>query len=416
MYVFKFGGASVKDVNAIKNVANIIHQQIKKQQLVVVVSAMGKTTNALELIVDNIYEKRGYENEWNTIYSYHYQIINKLGLNESLIPYLKQIKIDIDLLSSQKKDKNWLYDQIVSFGEYLSTKIISDYLLHQKIKNTWIDAKNYIKTDNCYTDATVDWELTKSKITPAIFNNSNIVISQGFIGGNDNNETTTLGREGSDYSASIFGYCLNVNALTIWKDVPGVLNADPKWISTAEKLSKISYKEAIELSYYGASIIHPKTIKPLQNKNIELHVKSFDDFTAKGTVIGDFIINDKDLIPNYIRKKNQLIVSISPKDFSFIAEDNLSFIYGTLSNLNIKVNLIQMSAISFSFCVDFNKYKLEKLISKLSLDYVLKYNENVTLYTVRHYKNNENLLKIKKDHQEILIEQISRETARIVAK
>lgn len=417
MYVFKFGGASVKDANAIKNVANIIHKHIKqKHQLLVVVSAMGKTTNALEIIVDHIDDKKPYEKEWDIVFQYHYQIINQLKLNHGLLDYLDQIKVNIDLLANKQQEKNFLYDQIVSYGEYLSTKIISTYLHQQNINNTWLDAKYYIKTNSCFTDAKVNWEETKLTITPTIFKNNSIVITQGFIGGNETAQITTLGREGSDFSAAIFAHCLQVNSLTIWKDVPGVLNADPKWISTAQKLPKISYKEAIELSYYGASIIHPKTIKPIQNSGIQLHVKSFDDSEANGTVIGNFTIEDKDLIPNYIRKQNQTLISVSPKDFSFIAEDNLSFIYGILSDLNIKVNLIQMSAISFSFCIDFNKYKLEKLIFNLSNDYILKYNNHVSLYTVRHYKNQENLLKIKNEHNEILIEQTSRETTRIVAK
>ena len=328
MKVFKFGGASVKEANAVKNVANIINL-FPKDNLLIVVSAMGKTTNALEKLNRSIYSNTNdIIAHIKTIKDYHYAIVNELFADKTHQVFNELAELFESLAKqtscSPSENVDYSYDQIVSFGELIATKIISNYLQVVGIDNTWLDVREIIKTNTNYREGLVDWKLTNNlsqkQLLPAYnsYKERKIIVTQGFIAGTTEKTTTTLGREGSDYTASILAYQLNAEEVIIWKDVPGVLNADPKYFSVTEKLNAISYREAIELSYYGATIIHPKTIKPLQNKNIPLSVKSFIAPEDAGTLINNNTQSDS-LIPSFIFKVNQLLISLMPKDFSFIA-------------------------------------------------------------------------------------------------
>ncbi|MEO8148948.1 MAG: aspartate kinase [Bacteroidia bacterium] len=419
MKVFKFGGASVKDADAVKNIASII-KKYDGEKLVVVISAMGKTTNGLEKVVNAYY----YKNDdaikcLDDVKNYHHDIMKKLfKASHEVHTTVNNLFVEIEwVLEEQPRNYGFVYDQIVSIGELVSTTIISAYLNDNGIKNKWIDARSCIQTDNHYRSGNVDWELTKkliNEIIPGATNGENkIAIVQGFIGGTSENYTTTLGREGSDYTASIFAYCLNAESVTIWKDVAGVLNADPKLFEDAQKLEQISYNDAIELAYFGASVIHPKTIKPIENKNIPLYVKSFIKPDSAGTVIGRDL-QTKPLIPSYIFKSNQVLISIAAKDFSFIAEESLSKIFGVFANAGVKINLMQNSAISFSVCIDNDEFTLQSLLDELKKEYRVLYNDDLLLYTIRHY-NQFTLDKLTKD-REILLEQRTRNTAQIVIR
>ncbi|HNP99816.1 MAG TPA: aspartate kinase, partial [Bacteroidia bacterium] len=308
------------------------------------------------------------------------------------------------------------YDQIVSQGELMSTKIVSAYLNQNGIANVWLDVRDVLQTDNTYREARVNWELSeqliKSRI-PALHEKNNIILTQGFIGGTSENFTTTLGREGSDYTAAIFSYCLDAKEMIVWKDVPGVLSADPRYSQDSVKLEQVSYHDAIELTYYGATVIHPKTIKPLENKHIPLRVCSFKSPKEKGTSVGNFQAT-KPLVPCFIYKPSQLLISISAKDFSFIAEASLHKIFGLFADLKIKINLMQNSAISFSVCVDNDPFKIPELLEELKKHFRVLYNEDLMLVTVRHYYPStiEQLSKGKK----VLLEQRSRQTAQLVLK
>lgn len=390
MKVFKFGGASVKDANAVRNVAKII-QDFASNRLIVVISAMGKTTNALEIVVKAWKEKdeKTFLQKIDEIKAYHYQIVDELLGEEGAttkfeINYqLSTIHQKWDTIFSDNYD--FEYDQIVSIGEVLSTTIVTAYLQHLNHDVLLGDARQLIRTDRTFRNGDLDWETTEQLIQDYLKNSSQqIIVTQGFIGHTPENLTTTLGREGSDYTAGIFAYCAQAEDVTIWKDVPGMLNADPKYFENTVKLEQISYKEAIELAYYGASVIHPKTIKPLQNKSIPLYVKSFVDPQLKGTAIHLSTEND-DKIPSYIFKKNQLLVSVMPRDFSFIAESSLQQIFQVLSEENVTLNLMQNSAVSFSFLVDAEKVNINQLITRLSQRYKVRYNKDVELVTIRHY-------------------------------
>jgi aspartate kinase len=309
------------------------------------------------------------------------------------------------------------YDQIVSFGELISTAILSDYLNCIGLQNHWVDARHLVRTDNCYREGMVNWEKTQKKINKEVYpllqkSANSIVVSQGFIAGTDEYTTTTLGREGSDYSAAIFAYSLDAIDVSIWKDVPGLLNADPKYFKDAIKLNKISYKEAIELAYYGATVIHPKTIKPLQNKNIPLIVRSFKNYLEEGSVIGN--VTDSNHTPCYIFKRNQALISIYPIDFSFIAEENLSLIFGLFAHFGVKINLMQNSAISFSVCVDYKPESLKGLIEELNTEFKVKYNLNLELITVRNY-DQQTIDKVVRGRK-IYTEQKSRITTQLVVE
>ena len=418
MQVFKFGGASVKDAEAVINVAKVLKQVHKDSKLCVVISAMGKTTNALEELTNAFFYHTGNPSLiLDGIKKFHFDICNQL-FSSTTHPIYQDLENTFVELHWSIEDEpthsyDFEYDQIISIGEVLSTKIVSAYLNSVNVNNTWIDARGLIQTDNTYRDAVVDFNLTESllkkSVTP-LFNQTPIIITQGFIGGTSENFTTTLGREGSDYTASIIAYCLNAESVTIWKDVPGVLNADPKWFNHTKKIDELSYQDAIELTYYGATVIHPKTIKPLQNKNIPLYVKSFLKPEQEGTVIKDS--ETRLNIPSYIFKINQVLISIQPKDFSFIAENNLSYIFEVFSKHHVKINLMQLSAISFSVCCDHNVSKVNLLVEELQNTFKVLYNANVELMTVRYYKDNTIAFLTK--NKIILLEQRSRYTVQMV--
>lgn len=416
MKIFKFGGASVKDADAIKNVVKVL-QQVGHENVLIVVSAMGKTTNAMEVIVKNYIDKSFELNaSIQEVKKYHNQILLDLfeKENSKVFEVVQNIFDEMNHFLSHNKSPNYdfVYDQIVSIGEILSTTIISYYFNEIGIKNEWIDSREIIKTDNNYRDANVDWEQTQLNVKK--LNNANILyISQGFIGSDANNFTTTLGREGSDYSAAIMGYCIGAESVTIWKDVPGVLNADPRYFENAVLLHQISYREAIELAFYGASVIHPKTLQPLQKKEIPLFVKSFVNPLLPGTKVSRGV----PLLPEtscFIVKKNQFLISISSLDFSFIMEENISEIFALLSQLKLKVNLIQNSAISFSLCLEDKYNKFEDLKKDLSKKYLIQTSENVSLYTVRHYTQLA-VQTIEKD-KNVLVKQILGDTIQLVIK
>jgi aspartate kinase len=416
MKIFKFGGASVKDANGIKNVYDVL-QKAGYEDALLVVSAMGKTTNALELVIKNYFDKSPELNSSvQEIKKYHNQILLDLFENdtESVFTTVNAQFSDLEYFLAHNKSPNYnfVYDQIVSFGELISTTILSHFMNFMGIKTHWLDVRNFIKTDANYRDAEVDWELTQKNIAknvaPKILN-----ITQGFLGSDENNFTTTLGREGSDYTAAIFAYCLNAESVTIWKDVPGVMNADPRYFENASLLNQISYREAIELAFYGASVIHPKTLQPLQKKEIPLYVKSFINPLLKGTSVSKGV-DLEPYLPCFIVKRNQLLISLSSIDFSFIMEENISEIFGLFHKFKLKVNLIQNSAISFSVCVEdkFNNFK--ELNTVLSKKFKVDFEENVTLYTIRHF--NDNAAQMVEKDKTVLLKQVSRETMQIVTR
>lgn len=419
MKVFKFGGASVKDSEAVKNVAEILRKN-NAQNLFIVISAMGKTTNQLEQFCHALFENSEQAFDiLEQIKLFHFNILNNLFENKNHPVYndLHNAFVELDWMLDEEPNQsfNHTYDQVVSIGEIVSTKIVSHYLNHQGIINKWCDVRDFLRTDNTYREGKVDWETTEKlyhQQVDSFFNaNNNICITQGFIGGTSENFTTTLGREGSDYTASIIAYIGNAQSVTIWKDVPGVLNADPKKFKSSILLPHISYHDAVELTYYGATVIHPKTIKPLQNKNISLFVKSFIDYQKEGTEINAII--NKDHIPCIIHKDNQMLLSIAGKDFSFIVEDNLSAIFSLFAKHRVKINLMQNSAISFSVCVD-DTLELKDLIADLSLHYHVLYNQNLELYTIRYYVNGEEEKLI--ENKTVILEQRSRHTLQLVVK
>ncbi len=415
MKVFKFGGASVKDADSIKNLAKIIGTY-QSEELIIVVSAMGKMTNAFEWLIQSFcYQPQKTKQSLNDIVDFHNTILWNLfpDRSEKVYTAVNELFFQLEevLESERQADYDKTYDSIIGFGELLSTTIVSHFLVKQSISNEWIDARKIIKTNSDFRQATVDWEKTEENIKTHVRNK--ITVSQGFIGSDLENNMTSLGREGSDFTAAIFGYCTEAESVTIWKDVAGVLNADPKHFPEASKIDKMSYREAIELSYYGATVIHPKTIKPLENKLIPLYVKSFIHPENEGTVVQKSMEYDA-LLPSYIFIENQILVSISPKDFSFIAEDNLSFIFAKLAEAKIKVNLIQNSALSFSVCFENSKEKVERLFSLLKGTFEVRYNDEVTLLTIRHY--NEEILQTMTANKTLLLEQKSRNSARFVLR
>ncbi|WP_372474438.1 aspartate kinase [Capnocytophaga sp. ARDL2] len=415
MKIYKFGGASIKDADAIRNVANVL-KQTNFTKGVIVASAMGKTTNALEEVVAAIFHNKNTLNEKiDFVEKYHLEIVNQLFENknhrvfEKISMLFSQLKLFLD--NNKSPLYNFVYDQIVSMGEVLSTTILSEYLNEIQFNNQWLDARNLIKTDNTYREAIVDWKLTEENIQQ--IKGNDIYVTQGFIGSDANCFSVTLGREGSDYSAAIFAYCLDAKSLTIWKDVPGVLNADPRYFEDYIQLQQISYTEAIELSFYGASVIHPKTLQPLQKKEIPLYVKSFIQPEKAGTAVSRGL----DLVPYtpcFIVKKNQLLISFSSKDFSFILENQVSEIFKLFAKYRIKVQVIQNSAISFSVCVEDKFENFDILYAELKNQFAITYNKNVNLYTVRHFTS-ESIDKICKN-KEILLQQINRNTIQIISK
>jgi len=418
--IFKFGGASVKDVKSINNMLTII-KEYDNSNIIIVVSAMGKMTNAFENLLSQYFNgnKEGIESAFENIYKFHFNIINNLFPKNHLVYQIVENKfseIRNKLTATSSLNYDFEYDQLVSYGEILSSLIIHNYFVLNSLNADWLDIRNIIKSDNTFRDAKVFWKNTETKTKKAFkacfeMKKINYVVTQGFIASSRKGYTTTLGREGSDYTASILGYCLNVKRIVIWKDVAGFLNADPKIFQNTVKLDYISYKDSIELAYYGASIIHPKTIKPLQNKDISLHVKSFLDPKSKGSIISNEF--ETKHIPCYIYKQNQTLISISPKDFSFINERNIQYIFNVINKYKIKINIMQNSAISFSICID-SCNQIEKFIEAISKKFVAKYNDNLHLYTIKYYDE-----KIKDQliaGREVVLEQKSRNTIQLLIK
>lgn len=419
MKVFKFGGASVKDAEAVRNVANIL-RSYANEPVLVVVSAMGKTTNALEALAHAHYnnDKENKQKLYKEIKHFHDQIINGLLQDTGSFAYndIENLFIELECLIEAESEGSYdfNYDQIVSYGEIFSTRIVSTFLNESAIKNRWIDARNFINTDGTFREGKVDWGLTtniiEKKLRPIVL--KQLVVTQGFIGQNREHNTVTLGREGSDYSAAIFAYGLSADSVTIWKDVAGVMNGDPKKFPSAVKLEELSYTHAIEMAYYGATVIHPKTIQPLQSKNIPLFVRSFINPEASGTIVSNRA--HEKFIPTFISKTNQVLLSISSKDFSFIVEDNLSGIFNMFAEHNIKINLMQNSAISFSVCVDNKGEELDKLKSELNFNYNIRTNDHVELLTVMN--QDEHAIKQALEGKQVLLEQKTRATVQFVLK
>ena len=415
MKVFKFGGASVKDAAGVKNVLKVLQKHQNSDKLIVI-SAMGKTTNALEVIIQKYLSEQSPEPEIERLRLFHVEIMNGLFENKQAAVFEKINQFFTNLKNflqhNKSKQYDFVYDQIIGFGELISTSIVSEYLSRNGIKNTWVDARDLIKTNSTYRDAKVDWETTQKNIITEIKPES-IIITQGFIASDTNNFTTSLGREGSDYTAGIFAYCLNAESVTIWKDVPGVLNADPREFTETTLLNEISYEEAIELAFYGASVIHPKTLQPLQQKEIPLFVKSFFHPENEGTKVcrGDGCAVVPQL-PCFIVKKNQALISLSSLDFSFMVEENISEVFQLFHQYQMKVDLIQNSAISFSVCVDNKFNQLEKLIQHLKAKFRVTYQTGVSLYTIRHF--NEAAITSVEKGKKVLLKQLTHNTVQMV--
>jgi len=419
MDILKFGGASVKNASAVKNLLDVI-KKYKNEDIVIVISAMGKMTNAFEKLMESVFhekEKSEILQNYNEIKKYHLNILEELFENKenSVFEKINLIfeKIRAIIENEKPQKYNFLYAKLISFGEILSTTIVSCYLNCQNVNNEWIDIRKYLKTDSTFREAKVEWESSSKNIIEEFnFKNTNIYITQGFIASDKENNTTTLGREGSDFTGAILSYILDAQKFVCYKDVAGIFNADPSVFKNTELLSKISYQEAIELTYFGAKVIHQKTIKPLQNKNIPLFVKSFIEPEKAGTKIYDFNLQIEPKIPVFIIKENQILISISPKDFSFVAEESISLIYNYIVSHGIKVNLMQNSALNFSISVNNNPIKVERFITQLKEKFKVKYNNNLKLITIRHY--NEQSIKQMTDGKKIFVEQKSRNTVRII--
>lgn len=416
MQIFKFGGASVKDAEGVKNLARVL-KMLGSDKTLIIVSAMGKTTNAMEKVVSNYFDaKHQLQSSLQEVKKFHNNILLDLFENEkhAVFETIDGLFQEIIQFFDHNKSPNYnfVYDQVIGFGELISTSIISHYLNVIGVKNTWLDVRTFIKTDDYYRNSKVNWGQTQELISEHV-DRSKLNITQGFLGSNSNNFTTTLGREGSDYTAAIFAFCLNAKSVTIWKDVPGVLNADPRYFENAELLRRISYREAIELSYYGASVIHPKTLQPLQKKEIPLFVKSFLNPKNEGTCVGkDLELSPK--IPCYILKQNQILIKLSSLDFSYIVEDNIRHIFGLLHDYKMKVSMIQNSAISFSVCIENNYNNLERLLLHLKAKYKVKSYQAVKLYTIRHYDATA-VRELEKGKQ-ILLKQVTPDIMQIITK
>ncbi len=416
--VFKFGGASVKDAPAIENLYQIM-RLYPDDTVVVVISAMGKTTNFLEKVLE-AYHQRPEEVPAlvDELQRQHEQVAEQLvpdpgSIVDSLRQLFRQLRERLSCAPSQNYDFD--YDQIVSFGELLSTTLISGYLNIAGIPNTWLDARRVIRSDSTFREGRVDWEISARQIQDAVaagFGKGRVVLTQGFIGGTAENLTTTLGREGSDYSAAIIAHSLDAESVTIWKDVPGLLNADPKRFPDAVKLDRIPYEEALELTFYGASVIHPKTLKPLQNKQIPLYVKSFFHPENEGSVITNCRLSTG--VPSYIVKDGQVLLTLFPKDFSFMGVENLSDVFTQLANYRVKINMMQNSALSLSICTDNVGERLKKCVDALKKRYKVKYNDPVQLITIRHHTP-ESVEKAVGD-EKVLMRQTSRATIQFVVK
>ncbi len=410
MKVFKFGGASVKDAEGVKNVALVLESQGFKECLLVV-SAMGKTTNALEKVVELYFKKNDHQSEIAKIKNNHIEIAKGLFQeNHAVFAEISLFFDDIESFLRRNKSPNYnfVYDQVVSCGELISSKILSEYLNEIQFFNQWLDSRDYIKTDNTYREGLVDWQKTEENITS--LNQKVCYVTQGFIGSDDNNFTVTLGREGSDYTAAIYAYCLNAESMTIWKDVPGVMTGDPRKFDDVSLLSNISYEEAIEMAYYGASVIHPKTLQPLKQKHIPFYVKSFVEPQKPGTKVS--VTDDNQQVESYILKEHQVLMNISTRDFSFIAEEHLSLIFNELAKNKIKISLMQNSAISLALCLEDKYNNIDAVAEELKKTFNTEIIKDVSLFTIRN-TNLENISRFYKD-KKVLLEQISKKTLQMV--
>lgn len=418
MKVFKFGGASLRDAANIQNVAEIL-QGYKKEALVIIVSAMGKNTNILEAVLSAHVKQTGEaQNLYNAFKEAHYAVMRELfEPNDNIFTDINDTLVEGEWVLEEAPDDNYdyLYDQLVCMGELVSSKIVAAYLNKAGLPTTWLDARDVVATDNMYREAWVNWDKTKAnaqKIVPPILKNTPFIITQGFIGSSSENFTTTLGREGSDYSAAIFSHCLDAESMVIWKDVPGVLNADPRVFDNTIKLDRLSYKEAIEMTYYGAKVIHPKTIKPLQNKNIPMFVKSFLDPEASGTEISSDV---DDLYPPIIvLEKNQALLHISTLDYSFVAEHHMARLFAKAADLRIFVNMMQNTAVSFTICVPNVPERIETFIEGISDEFKVKFETGLELITIRHYTE-ETIASLKKN-KIVLFEERIRNMLHMVVK
>ena len=413
MKVFKFGGASVKDPNAIRNMASIIKAN-GNANLLIVISAMGKTTNALERIIALQRQGNQIEKELSDLRNYHFNILQDLFQKNHSIFSLIEDQFEKVRQEAKKTDGyDQVYDQVVSLGEVISTLVISNYLEDKGLPVQWIDARKMIRTDSNFREGKVDWGISKVAIQTLDDKLANgVLVTQGFIGSTENGLTTTLGREGSDYTAAIFASCLKAESVTIWKDVPGVMNADPKRLPAAVVFEELPFKEAAEMTYYGASVIHPKTIKPLANNGIPLFVKNFDNPLLPGTVIKETKLDH--IPPLIVFKDNQCLISCRVTDYSFIDESQLSIIFGVVSEMQMKINLMQNSAISFSFCVDYREDKILKLIDLLGNHFEVYYNTGLTLITVKNY--DQQTFQEYRQKKGVILEQSSRSTLQVLLK
>jgi aspartate kinase len=418
MQVFKFGGASLKDAAGVKNVASIL-QRFANEKIVVVVSAMGKTTNALEDVINAHAKQMGKEQEFmELVKTRHYAIMDELfDKTDEVYAHVNDTFVEAEWVLEEppSEDYDYMYDQIICVGELVSSKIVAAYLQKIGLKTEWLDARDVVLTDNTYREGWVIWDKTKEnaqKIVPPMLERSNFVLTQGFIGSTTENFTTSLGREGSDYSAAIFSHCLDAEGMSIWKDVPGVLNADPRIFDNVIKLDRLSYREAIEMTYYGASVIHPKTIKPLQNKSIPMFVKSFLDPEAPGTEISSD--TEETYPPIVVVEKNQCLLHISTKDYSFVAEQHMARLFGLLAQQRIFVNSMQNTAISFTICVPTVPERIDKFIKEISDEFKVKKEENLELITIRHYTE-ETIDNLKKG-KVVLFEERIRNTIQMVMR
>ena len=418
MIVFKFGGASVKDADAVRNVAAVLGRY-PDDKIVVVISAMGKTTNAMEVIMDNYFngKKKELKESFQERKEFHLMIVKDLfpdpqnGFHSEIEALFGELEERLEKPPTLNYDFD--YDQIVPYGELISTTIVSAYLNDTGVASQWIDIRKYLKSNNTFREARIDWELSEKLVSGALnFKKTRLYITQGFVASTINDITTTLGREGSDFTAAIIAYILRAEYVAIWKDVPGVLNADPKWFDNTIKLDKISYLDAIELAYYGASVIHPKTIKPLQNRNINLYIKSFIHPEEEGTLVGN-LTYDK-LIPSFIFNMDQVLIKISPKDFSFIAEDNLEAIFGYLSKHGVKIELMQNAAVSFQICINNDKRKVRNLIDDLEKEFKVTYETGLELITIRYY--DQSTIDRVMINKELLLRQTYKENIQLIVR
>lgn len=421
MKVFKFGGASLENAERIRNVGNIL-KSFPDEPLLVVISAMGKTTNELEKVAENYFRRKREiaAQLLHNIRQQHWEVaVELLGTeDDSLFDEYRQFFAETEWILGNKPYHayDYYYDQIVSLGEMLSSLLLSAYLKKEKCLNKWVDVRDIIRTDDTYRDGNIDWEFTQQQVTRRVeplFSETSLIITQGFIGATAENNTTTLGREGSDYTAAVFTNMLNAESLSIWKDVDGLKNADPKLFEDTVNIAEINYREVIEMAYYGAQVIHPKTIKPLQNKKIPLYVKCFLNKDLPGTLIHEDA-DIRNLPPIIVLKQNQMLLTLGSRDFSFVTEDKLSDIYDIFHALKIKINLMQNGAISFSCCIEHNAEKIESLIKKLHQDFTVSYDEGLQLLTVRHYQPE--LVERLAGDKAVLLEQRSGQTVQIVLK